>query len=199
MPAYLLHQFEEYCLNLTSDGTYVIIDQVFANAGSILDLSTLPMAYFPLVNIALVWVGVPICAFLARRNPVIGLAPYGFILVNGLMHCLGSLSGMMPIESNPGFWTGTFVFLLLVALVVYATLKRRFMSGGALAVSFAAGFLAHGMLGVGYIVCAVVGPAACLALGCFAGVSPAIFAWLGCKLFHVRYAVPATSEPMREK
>ena len=58
-----------------------------------MDLSNLPLAYFPLVNIALVWMGVPLSAWICRRNPVIGLAPYGFILVNGLMHCLGTLVG----------------------------------------------------------------------------------------------------------
>lgn len=198
MPAYLIHQFEEYACNFV-DGSFVIIDQVFVNAGAMVDLSNLPLAYFPEVNIALVWVGVPICAFLSRKNPVIGLAPYGFILVNGLMHCMGTLTGMMPLELNPGFWTGIFVFLPLACIVIYASIKKKIMSGGALAVSLVAGVLAHGLLGAGYAVCAVGGPVACLVLGCFAGISPAIFAWLGCLIFHARYAVPATGVPLPEK
>ena len=74
VPIYLLHQFEEYACNL-ADGEYLIIGQVFANAGGIMDLSQLPLAFFPEVNILLVWVAVPISAYLCRRNPVIGLAP----------------------------------------------------------------------------------------------------------------------------
>lgn len=190
MPVYLVHQFEEYACNM-ADGSYLIIDQVFVNAGSVMDLSSLPLAYFPLVNIALVWVGVPLSAWICRRNPVIGLAPYGFILVNGLMHCMGMLTGAIPIELNPGFWTGTFVFLPMVALVIYATVREKFMSGGALAVALVAGALAHAMLGAGYGVCAVAGPVACLILGAFAGVSSIVFAWHGCKIFKVRYTAPS--------
>lgn len=186
MPVYLIHQFEEYACHRVGDG-YLIIDQVFQNTQGVLDLSSLPMAYFPEVNIALVWVGVPLSAFLCRWNPVIGLAPYGFILVNGLMHCVGTLSGMMPIEGNPGYWTGTFVFLPLVGLVIYATVKEKFMSGGALAVALVAGALAHVILGGGYAAAALGGPAAAIIVGGFAGVSSIVLAWLGCKIFHVRY------------
>lgn len=186
MPAYLIHQFEEYACNRADDG-YVIINQVFANTQGVLDLTNLPLAYFPEVNIALVWIGVPLSAFLCRWNPVVGLAPYGFILVNGLMHCLGSLSGAMPIDANPGFWTGTFIFLPLLAIVVYAALKTKFMSGGALAVALVAGALAHIVLGAAYAVTAVGGGVAALVVGAFAGVASIAFAWLGCKIFHVKY------------
>lgn len=189
VPVYLIHQFEEYGCNLI-DGEYLIIKQVFGNAGRIIDLSQLPLAFFPEVNILLVWVAVPISACLCRQNPVIGLAPYGFILVNGLMHSLGSLSGMMPIALNPGFWTGTFVFLPLVALVVYATFKRKFMSGGALAVALVSGAISHVFFASGYFVSAIAGGAAALVVGGIGVFSSILFAWLGCKLFHVRYASP---------
>lgn len=189
VPIYLLHQFEEYGCNLVN-GEYLIIKQVFANAGSFLDLSQLPLAFFPEVNILLVWVAVPLSAYLCRRNPVIGLAPYGFILVNGLMHCVGSLTGFMPIKLNPGFWTGTFVFLPLAALVVYATFKRKFMSGGALVVALVAGAISHVFFAMGYVVAAFAGGAAALAVGGIGVFSSIIFAWLGCKLFHVRYTPP---------
>lgn len=186
MPAYLIHQFEEYACN-TIDGGYVIINQVFTNTQGVLDLSNLPLVYFPEVNICLVWFAVPLSAFLCHWNPVIGLAPYGFILVNGLMHCLGTLSGAMPVEANPGFWTGTFIFLPLVAVVIYATVKKKFMSGGALAVALVSGILAHAMLGAAYGVTAVGGGIAALIVGAFAGFSSILFAWLGCKIFPVRY------------
>lgn len=193
VPAYLIHQFEEYSCNL-ADGSYLIIQQVFANAGGVMDLSQLPTAFFPEVNILLVWVAVPVSAWLCRRNPVIGLAPYGFILVNGLMHCAGTLSGIMPIALNPGFWTGTFVFLPLVALVVFATVKRKFMSAGALAVALVAGAISHVFFGMGYVVSAFAGGAAALVVGGIGVFSSIFFAWLGCKVFHVRYIVPGTGE-----
>jgi hypothetical protein len=153
----------------------------------ILDLSNLPLAYFPEVNIMLVWIGVPLSAFLCRRNPVIGLAPYGFILVNGFMHCLGTLSGAMPIAINPGFWTGTFIFLPLLVIVIYANVRTKFMSGGALAVALGSGVLAHVVLGVAYVVAAVGGGTAALIVGALAGVASIAFAWIGCKIFSVRY------------
>lgn len=195
MPVYLVHQFEEYTCNLV-DGEYLIIEQVFANAGSIIDLGQLPMAFFPEVNILLVWVAVPISAYLCRRNPVIGLAPYGFILVNGLMHSLGTLSGMMPIALNPGFWTGTFVFLPLVVLVIYATFKKKFMTGGALAVALVAGAISHVFFASGYFVSAFAGGTAALVVGGIGVFSSMIFAWLGCKLFHVKYIPPKDEAPI---
>lgn len=187
MPLYLIHQFEEYACNIV-DGEYLIITQVFANAGSIFDLSNLPMAYFPAVNIGLAWIAVPLAACACRKNPVVGLAPYGFVLVNGLMHCVGTLAGLMPIAANPGFWTGTFLFLPMTALVIYTTFKEKFMSGGALVVSIVSGFLGHVLLGAGYAASALGGPLAALCVGVLAVFAPLFFAWLGCKAFPVRYA-----------
>ena len=63
----LVHQFEEYALNIV-DGNYVIVEQVFANAGSIMDLSALPMFHFPLVNIVLVWAGATTTSRPARSS-----------------------------------------------------------------------------------------------------------------------------------
>ena len=186
MPAYLVHQFEEYGLNII-DGNYVIIEQVFANAGGILDLSGLPMFHFPLVNVALVWAGVPLAAWLGRRmrNPVVALSPYGFVLVNGLMHLGLTLARGVPVADNPGFFTGVFLFLPLVALVIAVCARGSFMRGGGIAAFLAAGAVAHVLLGVGYAVSAL-GPAAVAALDVFAGLSPAVLAWLFCKAFKVR-------------
>lgn len=187
MPAYLIHQFEEYGLHIT-DGQYDIITQVFANAGSILDLSALPMAHFPLVNIMLVWFGVPLAAWWGRKaqNPALALAPYGFILVNGLMHFVLTVVRGVPVGLNPGFFTGTFVFLPLAALAVAVALRGGYLRAGGLAVSLAAGVIAHGLLGAGYAMAAIGGPVGVVVLDVAAGLSPAPLAWLGCKLFKVK-------------
>ncbi|MBQ9004544.1 MAG: HXXEE domain-containing protein, partial [Eggerthellaceae bacterium] len=112
MPAYLVHQFEEYALNVV-DGNYVIIEQVFSTVSGILDLSALPMLHVPLVNIALVWFGVPLAAWLGTRidNPAVAHSPYGFILVIGHLHFAMTAVRGVPVPLNPGFFTGTLVFL----------------------------------------------------------------------------------------
>lgn len=184
MPAYLLHQFEEYALHVT-DGQYDIITQVFANTAGLLDLTNLPMAHFPLVNIALVWLGVPLAAWLGKRlgSPAVAIAPYGFILVNGFGHCLGTLVGGMPVELNPGFYTGTFVFVPLVILVIAICMRYGFTSGKGLAISLLSGVIAHGLLGAGYAMAAIGGPVGVVVLDLAAGLSPGLLAWAGCRAF----------------
>jgi len=187
MPAYLVHQFEEYALNI-ANGDYVIVEQVFVNAGSIMDLSALPMFHFPLVNIALVWAGVPLAAWLGARlkNPVVALSPYGFILVNGLMHLAMTAARSVPVALNPGFFTGTFVFLPLAALTIAVCVRGRFMHGGGIAAFLVAGAIAHGLLGAGYAMSGVGGAMGVATLDLLAGLSPAFLAWAFCKLFKVK-------------
>lgn len=187
MPAYLLHQFEEYGLNVVG-GSYVIIEQVFANTGGILDLSALPMFHFPLVNIALVWFGVPLAAWLGRRigNPAVALAPYGFVLANGLLHLAMMAVRGVPVALNPGFFTGVFLFLPLAALVIAICVRGDFMHRGGIVAFLVAGVIAHGLLGAGYVMAAIGGPAGVSVLDVVAGLSPGPLAWLFCRLFKVR-------------
>lgn len=195
MPAYLLHQFEEYALHIT-DGQYDIITQVFANTAGLLDLANLPMAHFPLVNIALVWAGVPLAAWLARKldNPVVGLAPYGFILVNGFGHFAGTVIGGVPLEANPGFFTGALVFVPLSVLVIVACLRRGFTDGKGLAVALVSGVIAHALLGAGYAMAAIGGPVGVVILDIAAGLSPGLLAWIGCKALKVKTSLRQAEE-----
>ena len=188
MPAYLVHQFEEYALNVV-DGNYVIIEQVFSNVSGILDLSALPMLHFPLVNIALVWFGVPLAAWLGRRigNPAVALSPYGFILVNGLMHFAMTAVRGVPVPLNPGFFTGTLVFLPLAVLAIAVCARGGYLRSGGIAAFLVAGAIAHGLLGAGYAMTAIGGPAGVVVLDVFAGLSPAILSWAFCRLFKVHY------------
>jgi hypothetical protein len=177
---YLLHQFEEYGLHVT-DGQYDIVTQV--TTMGLFDLSDLPMAHFPAGNIVLVWVGMALAAWLCRRNPVIGLAPYGFIMVNGLMHVVQTVAlGIAPAD-NPGFFTGAFLFLPVTALVIYACVKGDFMDGRGLAVALGAGVLSHLLLGAAYALCAALGGAAVLAFDVAVSFGFVVFGWLGCKAF----------------
>lgn len=187
MPAYLVHQFEEYALNI-ADGNYVIVEQVFVNAGGIMDLSALPLFHFPLVNIALVWAGVPLGAWLGARlrNPVVALSPYGFILVNGLIHFAMTVVRGVPVALNPGFFTGTLLFLPLVAVVIVACARGGLVRGGGIAAFLVAGAITHVLLGAGYAMSAVGGSAGVAVLDLLAGLSPALLAWAFCGMFKVK-------------
>lgn len=185
VPMYLVHQFEEYGLHVT-DGQFDIIAQVYANTAGVFDLSSLPMAHFPLVNIGLVWFGVPLAAWLCRRNPVIGLAPYGFILVNGLIHFASVFVMGTPVSENPGFFTGTFLFLPATALVIYTCVRGDFMDGKGLAIALVAGIISHMLLGAAYGASSAAGPVAVVCLDLFASFGPVALGWLGCKLFKPR-------------
>ncbi len=70
-----------------------------------MDLSDLPMAHFPLVSIALVWLGVPLAEYLCRKlkNPVVGMSSYGFFLINGMLHFASTVVRGLPPVQNPGF------------------------------------------------------------------------------------------------
>ena len=184
MPAYLIHQFEEYALHIT-DGQYDIIAQVLSL--SAFDLSDLPMAHFPLVNIALVWVGAPLAAWLGRKlqNPVVALSPFGFLLANGLLHAVQAISGMLPVASNPGFFTGAFVFLPLVVLAIVVSVHGGYMGAKGVAAFLVSGIVGHALLGAAYGISAVAGPAAVLVFDVLAGLSPALVALLLCKVFKI--------------
>lgn len=187
MPAYLIHQFEEYACHITN-GQYDIITQVFIV--NPMDLTNLPLEHFPLVNIMLVWFGVPLAVMLGKKlkNPAIALAPYGFILVNGLGHVLGSLSGAMPIDMNPGFYSGLIIFLPLTILVIVQSV-RHFMSVKALVIALVSGAIAHVLLGAAYAVAVIAGPMGVLAMDVVAGLSSGLLAWLFCKVFKVKFDV----------
>lgn len=182
MPAYLVHQFEEYALH-TTDGQFDII-QAVSNAG-LFDLSALPMAHFPVVNIALVWFAVPLAAYIGKKldNPVVGLAPYGFILANGLLHVGQTVTGMAGIADNPGFFTGAFVFLPLSALVIVTGIKYGFLTGKGLAIALTSGVLGHVLLGGAYAISAIAGPVGVITFDLLTAFAPVLLALLGSRIF----------------
>ncbi len=56
----------------------------------------IPLAFYPVVNIALMWFGAPLAAYLGRRNVLIGLSFWGLIFANGLAaHRGGHLAGRL--------------------------------------------------------------------------------------------------------
>ena len=82
----------------------------------------IPLAFYPVVNIALMWFGSPLAAYLSRRNVLLGLSFWGLIFANGLVHTVG---GIMAGAYNTGLWTAAFLFIPLSIWVLYAIRDSR--------------------------------------------------------------------------
>jgi Protein of unknown function with HXXEE motif len=177
VPLYLLHQFEEYPLHYNAaTGSYTIVETVDKVHGL-----SFPTAHYPLVNIALVWVGAPIAAWLCRRNPIVGLTYYGFILTNGILHVVTAGLSDGALISNPGVVTGGLLFIPCTVWVGYVCLTSRLMTAKALAVSLAGGIVGHIGLGAAYFVFKVAGAGAMFLADIVAAFLPIVIAGIGSK------------------
>lgn len=118
---------------------------------------------FPEINILLVYVAFPVAAVMGRRNPVVGLTPYGFMLVNGLTHLVGgSVLGGAPL-ANPGDVIGLLCFIPLFAWFFLVCVKEGLLDRRGLACAVAAGVVQRlGVFSV-YAVNLAAGSAAAMA------------------------------------
>ena len=92
VPLYWVHQLEEYSLPVIGLD-YSLPEMVCKNVGfPPYPDCPIPMAFYPLVNIALMWFGAPLAAYLGRRNVHIGLSYWGVLLANGLLHTTGGVA-----------------------------------------------------------------------------------------------------------
>ncbi len=82
--------------------------------------------FYPLVNIALMWFGAPLAAYLGRRNVLIGLSFWGLLLANGLLHTTG---GVVQGAYNTGLRSAAILFVPLSVWVIYACVIRGPYSG----------------------------------------------------------------------
>ena len=184
VPVYLVHQFEEYTMHIT-DGQYDGVATFFSEESpfaAFLDVMELPMAHFPLMNTIFVWVALPIAAVLCKKNPVIGLSGYGFLFVNGMAHLGGgAVMGMSPLE-NPGFFTGTLIFIPLTIWMVYIVLKTGKLSKKEIALSLVSGVVGHIALFFCYGFAILGLPAGVLIADVVVAFTPILVAWILCKL-----------------
>ena len=89
VPLYWIHQFEEYSLPVLGFD-YSIQEMICKNLGfPPYPDCPIPLSFYPVVNIALMWFGAPLAAYLCRRNVLIGLSFWGLLLANGLLHTAG--------------------------------------------------------------------------------------------------------------
>ena len=90
VPLYWIHQFEEYSLP-TIGLDYSIQEMICEKIGfPPYPECPIPLAFYPVVNIALMWFGAPLAAYLFRRNVLIGLSFWGLLFANGLVHTAGA-------------------------------------------------------------------------------------------------------------
>lgn len=184
VPVYLLHVFEEYGMHVTG-GQFDLVS-AFAATGMDARFGGMAPTFFPEVNIMLIFVAFPIAAWIGRRNPVIGLMPYGFMLVNGLTHVAGTAALGGDLLGNPGNVTGLFCFIPLFCWFVHASVKGDFLDGRGLACAIVAGVVQH--LGVfsAYAVNLALGQTAALVWVPFMAFIGIGLAWLLCKVVKPR-------------
>jgi hypothetical protein len=105
-----VHQFEEYSLPVLGFD-YSIQEMICKNLGfPPYPDCPIPLSFYPLVNIALMWFGAPLAAYLGRRNVLIGLSFWGLLLANGLLHTAG---GVAQGAYNTGLWSSVILFVPL--------------------------------------------------------------------------------------
>ena len=161
VPVYMLHVFEEYGLHVTN-GQFDLVT-AFVENGVDAMFGGVPLAAFPEVNILLIYVAFPVAALLAEKRPVIGLMPYGFMLVNGLTHIAGTVRFGGGLLATPGNVTGLFLFIPLFVWFCIACRKHGALSGKGMAVAIVAGVIQHAGVFSCYFVNLLAGNAAALA------------------------------------
>lgn len=138
MAAYLLHNFEEYGIDLL--GTFHAFPGMICAQ---LDLPPypncpIPLVFFLAVNVTAFWVAAPVAALLSRRHPLVGLSVYSIIIINALVHMAAALGG----NFGGGFFT-SLLFAALAVWIVRACFGPGRMSYGALALLVAGGIISH--------------------------------------------------------
>jgi Protein of unknown function with HXXEE motif len=191
VPMLMVHMFEEYGIDVLGR-TYALPDMVCKNLGyPLYPDCPIPPAHYPLVNLGIAWVTAPLAALLARRNLMIGLSWYGLLLVNGIVHVVGSIA--IGAAATGGVLTGLFFFIPSFFWMIYAVMKSGAMSGKALAVSVSGGIIAHILLGAGYAgqKAGVYGATGLLLLDVIVLVTPLAVGWMASKLLK-----PVALKPM---
>ena len=192
VPLYLVHQFEEYSLP-TLGFNYSIQNMIAQKLGyPPYPDCPIPLAFYPVVNIALMWFGSPVAAHLSRRNVLLGLSFWGLIFANGIVHTLG---GIAAGGYNTGLWSAAFLFIPLSVWVIYATAIRGPYSGKVVGVAFAAGALTHVFLFVGYGLykAGLIGNAGLLVYAAVIGFAPIILAALASRFFKPELLRPVSA------
>ena len=189
VPLYWLHQFEEYSLPVVGID-YSIQEMICEKIGfPPYPECPIPLAFYPVVNIALMWFGAPLAAYLLRRNVLIGLSFWGLLFANGLVHSAG---GIAAGGYNTGLLTAAFLFVPLSIWVIYASAIRGPYSGKVVGVAYACGALTHVLLFAGYALFknGVFGSTGLLVFAAVIGFAPIILAALASRFLKLESLRP---------
>lgn len=117
VPLYLVHQVEEYGIDATGQ-THAFPGALCSQLGlAPYPACGIPEPFYVAVNCPAFWVAAPLAAWLGRRRPLVGLAFWGVIAANGVVHLLPLVRGD---GYAPGLLTGSLLFLPLAAWTGYA-------------------------------------------------------------------------------
>ena len=141
---YMLHNIEEYGIDLLGV-RHAFPDSLCTTLGQPpYPGCAIPPAFYLAVNLSLIWVAGPIAALVSRRHPLVGLAFYGVIGVNGMTHLVPTLLGR---GYNPGFLTGLLLFLPLTVWVARTQFGTGRLPYAGFAAIMATGGIVHIVLG----------------------------------------------------
>jgi uncharacterized protein with HXXEE motif len=128
------------------------------------------------------WFGAPLAAYFFRRNVLIGLSFWGLLFANGFVHTLG---GITEGAYNTGLWSAVFLFVPFSIWVIYVSAIRGPYSGWVVTVAYAAGFVTHALLFMGYGLykAHIFGDGGLLAYAALVGFMPIILAAIASKFF----------------
>jgi hypothetical protein len=152
----------------------------------------IPMSFYPVVNISLMWFGAPLAAYICRRNVLIGLSSWGLIMANGFVHSAG---GIAEGVYNTGLLTAAFLFIPLSFWVIYACTIRGPYRGKVVGAAIAAGAVTHAVLFVGYglFKAGVIGNAGLVVYGAVVGFTPIILAAVASRFFKPELLRPVSA------
>lgn len=119
---YMVHNVEEY--GIAANGVqHAFPDSLCAFLGQPgYPGCGIPTAFYLVVNLPLVWVAGPAAALLSRRFPLAGLALWGVVGVNAIVHIVPAI---VQGQYDPGLVTAIMLFIPLTVMTAIAAIGRR--------------------------------------------------------------------------
>lgn len=147
VPLYWVHQFEEYSLPVLGFD-YSIQEMICQKIGfEPYPACPIPLTFYPVVNIALMWFGAPLAAYFFKRNVLIGLSFWGLLCANGFVHTIG---GIAEGTYNTGLLSAALLFIPISIWVIYVSAILGPYSGKVVGAAYSAGAVVHALLFMGY-------------------------------------------------
>jgi hypothetical protein len=143
IPIYMIHQFEEYGIDLLGQ-RHAFPDALCTNLNlGIYPSCPIPHEFYLYVNLPLVWVIGLINSRFSLRNPLVGLGLYSIVISNGMAHILIFL---LRGRYNPGLFTAVVVFLPSFFWMCRVCFGKARIPGTGIGILVATGILVHGVL-----------------------------------------------------